>query len=112
MWHEDELGDEQIWRERGYAAIDLDLLEFVSRYAGTPIKWDIITFFAENPYSRDVASNIAGRIGRSESVVFRELEDLVLLGLLEKSWLADSYVYRVSIGADRWRVLARFAATF
>jgi hypothetical protein len=104
-------GDREL-RERGYAVIDLDLVECVTRYAGTPIKWDIVTFFAENPYSRDVASHIAGRIGRSEGVVFRELEDLVLLGFLQKSRLGDACVYHVSDVVDRRSVLARFAATF
>jgi len=102
----------EMWRTRGYTAVDLDLLEFVTRYAGTPIKWDIITFFAENPFSRDVAANIAGRIGRTEAVIFRELEDLVLLVLLQKSRLVDTFVYHLSDDPDIQKTLARFDPAF
>lgn len=96
----------------GYTPVDLQLLRFVTRYAGTPIKWDIVTFFAENPYSRDVARNIAGRIGRLEGSILRELEDLALLGLLRRTRLAGDWVYGVSDAGGHERSLERFRSAF
>jgi len=97
-------------KEKGYIEVDLMLLEFMTRYADTPIKWDIVTFFAANPFSRDVARNLAGRIGRRETAVARELEDLALLGLLQRSRLGDTTVYYLSEKPELREMLTRFDA--
>ena len=79
----------------GYAEVDLALVEFLARYTGTPVKWDLASFFALNPGVRDSAAGLATRVGRSEMVVRRELDDLALLGLLRRGQAA---VY--SLGND------------
>ena len=69
--------------------VDIDFLVFVERYATDLLKWDILTFFADNPNSCIPASNIAQRIGRSIHSVRPELGDLVLLGILDQTRASD-----------------------
>ena len=69
--------------------VDVDFLVFVERYATDLLKWDILTFFADNPNFCTPASNIAQRIGRSIHSVRPELGDLVLLGILDQTKTSD-----------------------
>lgn len=90
--------------------IDIDLIAFLARYAGSPVKRDILLFFGHNPYSQDTAKNIALRIGRNASIVLRELEDLVLLGVLQRRSLNREGVYQLSDNPHLRRILPRFVA--
>ena len=65
--------------------VDVDFLVFVERYATDLLKWDILTFFADNPDLPARATDIARRIGRSIYTVRPELGDLVMLGILRQA---------------------------
>ncbi|MGQ9667725.1 MAG: hypothetical protein ACUVWB_10460 [Anaerolineae bacterium] len=79
------------WRTAGYVEIDLELSLFLDRHGRTPLQRDILTFFALNPHARDPASALAERLGRQYSAVARELDDMALLGVLEK-YVRDNLV--------------------
>lgn len=83
----------QEWQAAGYIQMDLELTLFLSRHARTPLQWDILTFFALNPHTRDTSAALAERLGRQAPAVARELEDMALLGILEKQADASLIVY-------------------
>jgi hypothetical protein len=89
--------------------LDLDLLEFVQRYASSRAKWDIVCLFAQNPNTQDTASNIAARIGRNARLVSREAEDLVLLGLLQRRPVGGDLVFSLLPEPRLRAMLQRFA---
>ena len=76
--------------------VDVDLLAFVERYATGAVKWDLIAFFGENPYTGDTARSIAQRIGRSLDVVLLELIDLAMVGLLEQIEIDGAVVFQLT----------------
>jgi len=81
----------QEWKE-----VDIELLAFIERVGSSLLKLDLLSFFANNPYTRDTSSNIALRIGRDKESVALELYDLYLMGLLERERLDNTYVYHLS----------------
>jgi len=82
--------------------VDVDLLVFIERYASDLLKWDIISFFAQNPDLYDTADNIAQHVGRNPRAVRPELGDLVILGILEWGHLNGDHERL----AARWRANA------
>ena len=76
--------------------VDVDLLAFVERYATGVVKWDIIVFFGENPYTGDTARSIAQRIGRSLDIVLPELIDLAMVGLLKRIKIDEAVVFQLT----------------
>lgn len=94
-------GEEHVGKEPTSAQIPLDevdvsLLAFVERYATGVVKWDIIAFFGENPYTSDTARSIAQRIGRSLDIVLPELFDLAMVGLLERIKIDGTMVFQLT----------------
>jgi hypothetical protein len=94
-------GREHVGREPTSAQIpleevDVDLLAFVEGYATGAVKWDIIAFFGENPYTGDTARSIAQRIGRSLDMVLPELTDLAMVGLLERIKIDEAVVFQLT----------------
>jgi len=94
-------GREYVSREAASAQVPLDevdvnLLAFVERYATGAVKWDIIAFFGENPYTSDTARSIAQRIGRSLDIVLPELIDLAMVGLLERIVIDGAVVFQLT----------------
>ncbi|HID65018.1 MAG TPA: hypothetical protein EYP49_20050 [Anaerolineae bacterium] len=94
-------GEEYVGREPASAQVhfeevDVDLLAFVKRYATGAVKWDIIAFFGENPYTSDTAESIAQRIGRSLDTVLPELIDLAMVGLLERIEIGEAVVFQLT----------------
>lgn len=94
----------------GEFEVDVELLAFAHRYATGPIKWDILFFFGENPYTQDTAEAIARRIGRRAPTVLRELFDLSLMGVLERRRLDGNVVFALSRSPRIRRTLRRFVA--
>lgn len=92
----------------GEFEVDVELLAFAYRYATGPVKWDILLFFGENPYTRDTAEAIARRIGRRPSAVLRELFDLSLMGVLERQRLNGTVVFGLSRSPKMRQTLQRF----
>jgi len=94
----------------GEFEVDVELLAFAHRYATGPVKWDILVFFGENPYTQDTAEAIARRIGRRASAVLRELFDLSFMGVLERRRLNGNVIFALSPSTKIRRTLRRFVA--
>ena len=99
---------------KGWREVDLELIAFLERYASSLIKWDIVMFFAQNPYTRDTSDNIALRLGRDRKAIALELYDLALLGFLEREVIDDTPVYRLTSDAIlrklAWRMSQKYNA--
>jgi hypothetical protein len=76
--------------------VDVDLVAFVERYATGAVKWDLIAFFGQNPYTGDTAKSIARCIGRSLDIVLPELVDLAMVGLLERINIDGAVVFQLT----------------
>jgi len=69
-------------------------MKLFERLLDTDAKADLLTLFHNNSNLADTSENLARRMGRNPAEVYRELEDLVELGILRK-------VEVYSFGADR-----------
>jgi hypothetical protein len=65
--------------------IDPRLLDFIQKRVNTFVKWDLIRFFHDLPYTADSAETIASATGRDVASVVQALEELTRCGLLEAS---------------------------
>ena len=72
------------------------LLEFLQAKIDSFVKWDLIRFFHENPYTTDTAQNIARYAGRSVDAIKNDLAELAGAGVLEENQLGDMTVYSLS----------------
>lgn len=90
--------------------VDVDFLVFIERYATDLLKWDILTFFAQNPGSSPTAAEVAQQIGRSAYSVRPELGDLVLTGILEHTPTSNGHIkYKLTPEPALRRVILKFA---
>jgi hypothetical protein len=89
--------------------VDVDLLVFIERYANDLLKWDLMSFFAQNPNSYDSADNVARHVGRNPRAVRPELGDLAMLGVLEWDNLNGDFIYHLTRRPDLRRMALRFA---
>ena len=89
--------------------VDIDLLVFIERYASDLLKWDLISFFAQNPNLHDTADNVARGIGRDPRVVRSELGDLAILGVLEREHLDGANIYNLTQHPNLRKLVLRFA---
>lgn len=96
-------------RERPGTEVDVDLLVFIERYATDLLKWDLISFFAQNPNLVDTADNVARCIGRNPRVVRSELGNLVMLGVLEWDRLNGNHMYHLTQQPGLRKLALRFA---
>jgi len=92
--------------------IDIALLAFIKRCVNSPVKWDIVVFFGQNPYTRDTALGVAQRIGRSLKIILPELRDLVLLSVLEQTELNGEMVYQLTMERELRETIFRFVEYF
>lgn len=65
--------------------IDPRLLDFIQQRVNTFVKWDLIRFFHDLPYTADTAETIANATGRDAASVVVALNELTRCGLLEAS---------------------------
>ncbi|MGC8839297.1 MAG: hypothetical protein ACP5UM_12875 [Anaerolineae bacterium] len=107
---QDQVQGREVGLRPGEFEVDVELLAFAHRYATGPIKWDILVFFGENPYTQDTAEAIARRIGRRAPAVLRELFDLSLMGVLERRRLNGNVVFALSRSPRIQRTLRRLVA--
>lgn len=74
--------------------------ELVREILESPIKWDLINFYQANPFSIHTARGLSRIVGRKADQVFREIEELVVAGILKNlSGNGDSssiYIYEPS----------------
>ena len=90
--------------------IDVAFLVFIKRYATDLLKWDILTFFANNPECCISASTLAKHIGRSVHAVQPELGDLVLLGVLSQCDLEHGEIlYQLTKTSDLRKMALKLA---
>ncbi len=82
----------------GRLMADMDplLLEFLQAKVDSFVKWDLIRFFHDNPYTTDTADNIARYAGRSVETIRKDLAELAESGVLDESVLGDLTVYSLN----------------
>ena len=73
---------------------DVRLLDFVREKVDTFVKWDLVRFFHDNPYAANTAENIARVAARDPRTVEKELEELVVSGILEANTVGSARIYR------------------
>ena len=88
--------------------MDPALLDFVKTRLTSFIKWDLLRFLHENPYTTDSAENIAHYTGRNVDNVRPELDDLVDGGVLERRMLDETAVYSLAQNEDTRRLIEAF----
>ena len=89
--------------------VDIDLLVFIERYANDLLRWDLISFFAQNPDLGGTVENVARSVGRDPRVVRSELGDLVMLGVLEWENLDGDQSYQLTQHSDLRKMALKFA---
>jgi len=89
--------------------VDIDLLVFIERYANDILKWDLISFFAQNPDLCGTVENVARSVGRDPRVVRSELGDLVILEVLEWGNMDSNQTYQLTQRPDLRRLALKFA---
>ncbi|MFO7743616.1 MAG: hypothetical protein R6X31_15045 [Anaerolineae bacterium] len=90
----DELGMDLTGRLM--ADMDPRLLEFLRTTIDSFVKWDLIRFFHDNPYTTDTAENIARYAGRTDEAIRKDLAELADNGVLEANQLGDMTVYSLT----------------
>jgi DNA-binding transcriptional ArsR family regulator len=90
------------------ADMDPRLLEFLQTKIDSFVKWDLIRFFHDNPYTTDTAENIARYAGRSVDTISQDLAELAETGVLEETKLSDMTVYSLSRDPEVRELLQKF----
>lgn len=76
--------------------MDPELLDFVKTKVNSFIKWDLVRFFSENPYTTDTVENIARYAGRNSIAVEPELEELVASNVMKREEVDGTFIYSLS----------------
>jgi len=90
------------------ADMDPELLNFLRTRVNSFVKWDLIRFFGENPYTTDTAENIARYAGRNVETTWAELAELAAQGVLVEQRLGEMTVYSLSSNPEVRRLIQRF----
>lgn len=93
---------------RVMADMDPELLNFLRTRVNSFVKWDLIRFFGENPYTTDTAENIARYAGRNVETTQAELAELAAQGVLVEQRLGEMTVYSLSSDPEVRRFIWRF----
>lgn len=93
---------------RVMADMDPELLHFLRTRVNSFVKWDLIRFFGENPYTTDTAENIARYAGRNVETTRAELAELAAQGVLVEHRLGEMTVYSLSSNPEVRRLIQRF----
>jgi len=88
--------------------MDPELLNFLRTRVNSFVKWDLIRFFGENPYTTDTAENIARYAGRNVETTRAELAELAAQGVLVEQRLGEMTVYSLSSNPEVRRLIQRF----
>lgn len=83
---------------------------FLTQKVNSFIKWDLVRFFHDNPYTAETADNISGFIARDPKATLRELDDLVRAGILASEEVNNLVIYRFSDSHDVRQLIAEFMA--
>ncbi|MGB9871155.1 MAG: hypothetical protein ACPLYD_05805 [Anaerolineae bacterium] len=90
------------------ADMDPELLNFLRTRVNSFVKWDLIRFFGENPYTTDTAENIARYAGRNVETTRAELAELAAQGVLVEHRLGEMTVYSLSSNPEVRGLIQRF----
>ncbi|MCS7179361.1 MAG: hypothetical protein RML46_05955 [Anaerolineae bacterium] len=90
------------------ADMDPELLHFLRTRVNSFVKWDLIRFFGENPYTTDTAENIARYAGRNVETTRAELAELAAQGVLVEHRLGEMTVYSLSSNPEVRGLIRRF----
>lgn len=90
------------------ADMDPRLLEFLQNTVNSFVKWDLVRFFHDNPYTTDTAENIARYAGRNVDAISDELAELKQAGILKESKLGDMTVYSLVSDHEVRELLSKF----
>lgn len=93
---------------RVMADMDPELLHFLRTRVNSFVKWDLIRFFGENPYTTDTAENIARYAGRNVETTHAELAELAAQGVLVEQRLGEMTVYSLSSNPEVRQLIQRF----
>ena len=90
------------------ADMDPRLLDFLRTTIDSFVKWDLIRFFHDNPYTTDTAQNIARYAGRTDEAIRSDLAELADSSVLERNRLGDMTVYSLTGDSEMRRLLDEF----
>ncbi len=93
---------------RVMADMDPELLNFLRTRVNSFVKWDLIRFFGENPYTTDMAENIARYAGRNVEATRAGLAELAAQGVLVEQRLGEMTVYSLSNNPEIRHLIRRF----
>ncbi len=88
--------------------LDLALLAFIQRFANSPVRYDIVAYFALHMDARSTVQEIARWTGYRPPMIEAELEDLTLLGLLRAEGTGKERTYTVTWTPHLRRAMQRF----
>ncbi len=83
-------------------------LEFLKTKVNSFIKWDLVSFFHNNPYTVDTAENIASFIARDSQTVQEEMNELVRDGVLETAEKTQGFIYRLTTTPETRQLVDEF----
>ncbi|MBN1178822.1 MAG: hypothetical protein JXD18_06400 [Anaerolineae bacterium] len=87
--------------------MDPELLAFL-RKIDSFVKWDLISFFYDNPHTTDTAENVARYAGRNAETTKAELAELAKSGILLGNQLGDMTVYSLPHDPKTKELIRRF----
>lgn len=61
------------------------------------IKIDILAFFLANPHTRDTLNGFSRRLFIDHHLIYKAMEELINIGIVEKSGNNDKSIYRLKI---------------
>lgn len=61
------------------------------------IKIEILSFFLANPHTRDTLKGFSMRLFINHQLISEAMEELINLGIVEKSGASDKSIYRLKI---------------
>ena len=99
---------EQDLTGRLMADMDPDLLAFLHAKVNSFVKWNLISFFYENPHTTDTAENIARYAGRNLETTRTELSELAAQGVLAENRLGEMTVYSLPSDPEVRNLIKRF----
>ncbi len=88
--------------------LDPDLLDFLTTYVDSFIKWELLLFFHQNPNTFDTAEGIARYLGRDKADVQDALLRLKTQGLLDEVVVGTMLVYVLKPNAELQEKVQKF----
>lgn len=88
--------------------MDPQLLEFLKTKVNSFVKWDLVRFFHDNPFTTDTVENIARYAGRDAVTVQEDLVQLADDGVLQQATVGEMDVYSLATDEHMRELISRF----